>query len=255
MALTCGVLWFINTASLQRKVNAVSPQPGPRLFFWNIGHVKSVPSAVHELLRSHDPDAAAFAEAENLLPAHHLELAGQHPGYQVMPLPGGMLCMVKGTVSLSSYTTLPQRSCVQVLDTAFTRFPGPPWRICLADVGPLPPLPRTPVLTEIFKVARGSPRTLVAADFNTPLDSAAFDEWRDNFHHAHADCPEFHGPLETWGFGLPVLAIDHLWLSPDLVPLRADKGSHFRQDHSWILVETGITPRNRDTISNGGTAN
>jgi len=83
----------------------------------------------------------------------------------------------------------------------------------------------------------------------------AFDEWRDNFHHAHADCPAFHGPLETWGFGFPILAIDHLWLSPDLVPLRADKGSHFRQDHSWILVETGITPENRETISSGGAAN
>ncbi|HWB03346.1 MAG TPA: endonuclease/exonuclease/phosphatase family protein [Verrucomicrobiales bacterium] len=231
-------LWVAETKLLSRQL----PPPasnGPRIFFWNIGHTHKVPDAVHELLDELSPDVAAFAEAENIRGDGERALESRHPGYEVHALPAGMLCMVKGKASLASSRGLPQSSVVQIVSARFARFEGE-WRICLTDIGPMPPLPREPLLSEVYKTAGSHSRTIILGDFNTPLGSAAFDKWRDAFHHGFADCSAWHGPLETWAFGVPILAIDHIWMSPDLVPVRAQKGTRFGQDHSWIMVECGM---------------
>lgn len=88
--------------------------------------------------------------------------------------------------------------------------------------------------------AAGHPRTIIAGDFNTPLDASGFDSWRAKLNHGFADCAAWSGPLETWGFGVPVLAIDHIWMSPDLAPVAAQKGARLASDHSWLLVECGM---------------
>ena len=195
LATFCGGYWWFNTASLRREIAAQSPAPGPVVLFWNIGHTHEVPARIHELILEHEPDAAAFAEAENLGEAGRTELLARHAGHDVISVPGGMVCMVKGRATLQSHRALPQRSWVVMVEAAFTRLPGQVWHLCLADVGPLPPLPRLPILTEIFTTTRNQPRTIVAGDFNTPLDAMAFDEWRGAFYHAHADCPAWGGAL------------------------------------------------------------
>jgi hypothetical protein len=237
MASLMALLWTVNTKNLCREIAGPSGK-GPRIFFWNIGHTHTVHAALHELLDELSPDIAAFAEAENLGVKGHRELQSRHPAYEVLSLPEGMVCMVKGHASLQSSRDLPQSSVVQMLNASLTGFPGD-WNICLTDVGPMPPLPREPILTEVFKTAAGHPRTFVIGDFNTPLDSAAFDPWRTTFHHGFADCSAWHGLLETWAFGLPILAIDHIWMSPDLVPVAARKAPRRWEDHSWLMVDCG----------------
>jgi hypothetical protein len=237
MAAFMALLWTVQTKRLCREIAAPS-SPGPRVFFWNIGHTHAVPDALHELLTEFSPDIAAFAEAENLGSSGQTELRERHPGYEVKSLPLGMVCMVKGRAPMLTSRDLPQRSVVMLLTVKLTRFSGE-WSVCLTDIGPLPPLPREPLLREVYNTAFGHPRTIILGDFNTPLDSAAFDPWRTSFHHGFADCSAFHGSLETWAFGLPILAIDHIWMSPDLVPVSAKKAPRRWQDHSWIMVDCG----------------
>ncbi len=237
MAALMALFWTVQTKRLCREIEIPSG-PGPRVFFWNIGHVRAVPAALHELLDEHSPDIAAFAEAENLGDDGERQLRERHPGFALLHLPEGMICMVNGQASLLSSRKLPRRSVVSLLTAKLNRFPEE-WRICLTDIGPLPPLSREPNLTEVYETAFGHPRTIIAGDFNTPLDSAAFDRWRESYHHGFADCSSWHGTLETWAFGLPILAIDHIWMSPDLVPVSATKAPRRWQDHSWIMVDCG----------------
>ncbi len=237
MATLAGVLWTVQTKHLCREIAAPAAS-GPRVFFWNIGHIEAVPPAMHELLNEHDPDIAAFCEAEMLGEAGQQELRERHPTYQVIPLSLGMICMVKGQATPVLSQKLPQKSVVHLVEAALTRFPDK-WRICLTDIGPLPPLPRDRMLSVVFDTAAGSPRTFVLGDFNTPVDSVTFEHWWKTFHHGFADCASWHGPLETWGYGVPILAIDHIWMSQDLVPVTAKKGTGAGEDHSWILVDCG----------------
>ena len=234
----CAVLWAANTRSLRREFPGTTLQ-GPRVFLWNIGHTESVPAALHELITELDPDAVVLAESERLGASRFAELMQKHPGFRAVELQDGVACLVRGSFLPPASRQLSPRAWVNVVEATFTRVPGE-WRLCLSDIDPMPPLPRDPLLSEIHKTAAGHPRTIIAGDFNTPLDSAGFDIWRDTLHHGFADCPAWRGPLETWGFGVPVLAIDHIWMSPDLVPVSARMGTRLASDHSWLLVECGV---------------
>jgi hypothetical protein len=151
-------------------------------------------------------------------------------------LPDGVSCLVRGAIAGIESRQLAPLAWVSVLRLTFARVPDD-WRLCLTDIDPLPPLPRTAQLDIIRSVAHGSPRTIIAGDFNTPLDSVGFDAWRTAYHHGFADCPTWRGPLETWGFGVPLLAIDHIWMSRDLAPVAARKQARFGNDHLWLFVE------------------
>jgi len=231
------LLWWMNTKSLRGEVTADTGD-GPRVFFWNIGHVHTVPADLHELITELDPDVIGLAEAENLGPAGFAELVKQHEGFQFVELPDGVACLVKGTLSAPASKTLASRLSVSILNATLTRLPRE-WRLCLTDIPPWPPLPRTDYLDSIRHEAGHDARTIVLGDFNTPLDAAGFDAWHEDYHHAFADCADWSGPLETWGFGIPVLAIDQIWMSRDYAPRTARKGPRWGQDHSWLFVECG----------------
>ncbi len=238
LAAGCAALWAAALHSLRREFPGVTQQ-GPRVFFWNIAHTHTVPAALHELITELDPDAVILAESEQLGAARFAELTKRHPGFKAIELKDGVACLVRGSFSPPASRRLAPLAWVNVVEATFTRVPGE-WRLCLSDIDPWPPLPRDALLSEIHRTAAGHPRTIIAGDFNTPLDSAGFDAWRDTLHHGFADCAAWSGPLETWGFGMPLLAIDHIWMSPDLVPVSAQKGARLASDHSWLLVECGV---------------
>ena len=234
-ALGAAVLWAMNSSRL-RGESVAGAGDGPRVLFWNIGHVHSVPGALHELITELKPDMIGLAEAENLGAAGFAELTQQHPGYQAYESDDGVAVMVLGTVTSAVPRRLGWRTAVTVVPAVFSRLPGE-WKICLTDIPPLPPLPRTEYLDDIRRAAGEGPRTIIAADFNTPLDASGFDAWRESYHHGFADCADWHGTLETWCYGLPILTIDHIWMSRDYAPRAARKAPRFGQDHSWLFVE------------------
>ena len=238
MAAVCVLLWVVTTQALRRELPGAT-QHGPRVFFWNIGHTRSVPAALHERITELDPDAVVLAESEGLGAAGFSELTAKHTGFQAAELQDGVACMVRGSFAPPASRQISPRAWVNVVNATFTRFSGE-WRLCLSDIDPWPPLPRDALLSEVIKDAADHPRTIIAGDFNTPLDSAGFDSWRARLNHGFADCRAWSGPLETWGFGMPLLAIDHIWMSSDLVPVAAQKGASLASDHSWLLVECGM---------------
>jgi endonuclease/exonuclease/phosphatase (EEP) superfamily protein YafD len=237
MAAAGSLWWLASTRSLRREITGTWQQ-GPRIFFWNIGHARTVPAALHELIDELQPDAVALAESGELGAAGFGELTQRHPEFLAVELPDGVSCLVRGDLSPPSTQQLTWRVWVNVLNVTFSRLPGA-WRLVLTDIDPWPPLPRDRLLNEIRAAAAVQSRTIIAGDFNTPLDAAGFDAWRGQFHHGFADCADWRGPLETWGYGVPVLAIDHIWMSLDLAPVRADKGTRACSDHSWLVVDCG----------------
>ena len=235
------VLWWMNTTRL-RGESAAGDGDGPRVLWWNIGHTHKVPAALHELIRELKPDVIGLAEAENLGAGGFGELKKEHPGYQHAEFNQGVACLVLGSFPAPASRELAPRVTVNVATLTLTRLPGE-WKLCLTDIPPAPPFPRTEYLDDIRRLAGNGPRTIIAADFNTPLDSAGFDAWREEYHHGLADCTGWRGPLETWGFGIPVLSIDHIWMSRDFSPRTARKEARLFQDHSWLFVEWAPSQR------------
>ena len=105
---------------------------------------------------------------------------------------------------------------------------GAAWHVRVdTDQGPLhvvgvdlisrPNLPRRkPLLTLAAWVASQTNRepVVMIGDFNTPHDSVMFKPLRHHMRHAYE--LRGRGWPYTWPVPLPVLAIDHIWVSPDI---------------------------------------
>lgn len=228
-------------ASWGRPENAAESLPAKtgdpvRVLFWNINHPSKAPRALDRQIIRLRPDIVGIAESERLTAPELKRLRQAHPDYTVTRLPEGLLLLTRGTVVVQQSVRLEYRSHVFVVEVQI-RGQTEPWRVVFADLGPWPLRPRTPRLDAVRSIAGIGPRTLIMGDFNTPLDATGFQRWRTLYRHGLADCPHYRGPVETWPFGLPLLAIDHLWCSREMLPFEAEKGWSVPRDHAWIFAE------------------
>lgn len=205
-----------------------------KVMFWNIGHPEVVPEPVHALLDLHQPDLFVLAESEKIPVEVRFAFTPRHPDYHLYRLFGGMLVAVRGTAKMGDTLGLMNKGAAQRM-TIQLNGRDDPWEVIVADLSPLPLAPRTPQTERIRQLAGTGSRTLVIGDFNTPYDSTSFDVWRQAWHHGLSQAPDSPG-AGTWPFGLSLLAIDHVWMSRDLIPVHALKGSHFPFDHSWQMI-------------------
>lgn len=77
-------------------------------------------------------------------------------------------------------------------------------------------------------------KTIVLGDFNTPFESVHFDFFKENFRNAFDE--KGNGFRETWFWNVPLLMIDHIWVSRDLKILKVDKINTFKSDHSMLRM-------------------
>ncbi|WP_298341025.1 endonuclease/exonuclease/phosphatase family protein [uncultured Algibacter sp.] len=75
-------------------------------------------------------------------------------------------------------------------------------------------------------------KTILLGDFNTPLESKFLKDIKNNFNHVLTE--KGNGFRETWFWNIPLLSLDHIWVSKDLDILNAEKIGTFKSDHSMI---------------------
>jgi len=74
--------------------------------------------------------------------------------------------------------------------------------------------------------------SVVLGDFNTPLESIYFEDFKNNYNHAFS--VKGKGFKETWFWNLPLLSLDHIWVSHNLKINKTDKISTWKSDHSML---------------------
>jgi vancomycin resistance protein VanJ len=111
---------------------------------------------------------------------------------------------------------------------------GRPLHLALVDLRSKPWLERK---EGIAVLREGLPERdwIALGDFNTPLSSHAFDEWREEGRHAFEEAGAGYRP--TWPLPLPVLTLDHVWTGHGLRALRADVRSFTASDHRALVVD------------------
>lgn len=107
----------------------------------------------------------------------------------------------------------------------------------VVDVAASMDVPRTWELGFVNSIIKAAQNTVVLGDFNVPLESKHFDVIKANFKNAFTT--KGNGFQETWFWGLPLLSLDHIWVSQDLKILKTEKINTFKSDHS--LLKTYIT--------------
>lgn len=97
-------------------------------------------------------------------------------------------------------------------------------------------VPRSWELKFVEKAVTKTKKTIVLGDFNVPLESKYLNSFKTNFKHAFVE--KGNGFIETWFWNLPLLSLDHIWVSKDLKIIKTKKLGTFKSDHS--LVKTYV---------------
>ena len=78
-------------------------------------------------------------------------------------------------------------------------------------------------------------QTIILGDFNTPLESVHLKNFKSSYLHAFTESGI--GFKETWFWNLPILTLDHIWVSKDLHILKTKKIHGFKSDHNMIKTQ------------------
>ena len=98
------------------------------------------------------------------------------------------------------------------------------------DVSGSMDVPREWELTFVNEYVEQKTQTILLGDFNVPFESKFLDSIKNNFNHAFNE--KGNGFRETWFWNIPLLSLDHIWVSKDLKVLKTKKIRTFKSDHN-----------------------
>ena len=196
-----------------------------RILFWNVGHGHGTWERIAEQIAVHDADIVALAEAGRSNTTLRQFWYDRFPGYQIQFIDGGLILRSRSTVTDGTVTTL--NGISRMHESALT---DGTLRIFIVDLDASPRFNKQDMIRAIFERADGgSGPAVVMGDFNTPIDARGFREIRDRYHHAFESAGR--GFTATWPTAVPLVAIDHIWLSHDITArcariIRSDASDH-----------------------------
>lgn len=160
------------------------------------------------------------------------------PHHYVSILGAGITLLSAYPVSEVALYAMGEDTHIGVYDLAA---PFGPLSVIAVDIESNPLAPRGPFIDRIRALAAARPHpVIILGDFNTPHTSAHFDALRRSFRHAFAESGN--GLITTWPALVPMLAIDHIWLSPDLTPVYATIRRTLHSDHALVIADVNPNP-------------
>ena len=235
-SLTCFVgsaglmlLWMSTGTAWNR---CAATRPDFKVLEWNTAHGHTGWLGIAAAIRRQNADLVALVEADVQSPERFWK--EQFPEYSVSAPGRGLVLLVKGDIQSIRLQEFGEKSR---LASAETSLGGKPMRVVLVDLEANPFAERKLLLDQVEAVATAPfiGPTLVLGDFNTPGDSVWFKGLRRDYSEAMEEAGM--GLLATWPVPIPVLGLDHIWVSKDLVPLCSGKRSGWRSDHAQVWSE------------------
>jgi endonuclease/exonuclease/phosphatase family metal-dependent hydrolase len=236
-ALGCLSVWSYESFSLNS--HAATPS-NVKLFFWNAAHNKRA-GEITNYIHQFNADLIGIVEAGTQTKKARSLWKNAFPGYNVELLAGEMAFITRGEILSKESGSLGRRGRFNLLKVALN---GEQFHVLLVDVDGDPFRSRAPAFEPLAKMIRSysQDNLIVMGDFNTPLDSILFESFRQDLTHAFESGGV--GFAETWPIPLPVLALDHIWVSKKINVVNCNLNWSWLSDHRSVV--TNVEPlRNR----------
>jgi len=229
ITIGCLAAWFGSSFA----VNLGAPTPGSlRVFFWNAAHHKNAADIAH-YVHEFDADFIGIDEAGARIKRTKPIWQSVFPGYEVELLGGQMAFLTKGKILSKAAGALGQRGRFNSFRVALH---GEQSLVVLVDIDGEPFESRAPAFAPLAEIVRlhCHDHLVVMGDFNTPLDSVLFQSFRQYLTHAFEGGGT--GFDVTWPVPLPVLAIDHIWISKSIKVTGCQLSWSRLSDHRAVLT-------------------
>jgi hypothetical protein len=188
--------------------------------FWNASRDNGFIEAFKE--NGSIPDVMVLVESEK---NNIQELQSKYPNYYFYKSVREIYIFSKNPILIKSEESSKYNSTVINFKTNEMNF-------FAVDVTGSQDVPRTWELGFVNKLITKSPNTIIIGDFNVPFESKNLKKIKTNFNHAFNE--KGNGFRETWFWNIPLLSLDHIWVSKDLEILKTQKINTFKSDHCML---------------------
>jgi endonuclease/exonuclease/phosphatase (EEP) superfamily protein YafD len=215
-----------------------APPADLRVVLWNVGHLKDA-TPIANVLGTTGGQVIVLIESDRGYAKQRRVWESRLPNHTATYLPGCVTLLSVYPFSKTSVYTMGRSSRVLTCELST---PAGRVSLVMADIESNPFSPRGPLIARVYELAESLPRpTIVLGDFNTPHTSAFFQDFRRSFRHAFESAGA--GLIPTWPALLPVLDLDHIWLSPDITPAYARTLRTFHSDHAAVIADVKLPSR------------
>ena len=188
--------------------------------FWNASRYNGFEEAFKE--NKSVPDVLVLVESKQ---NNIKEFQLKYPDYFFFKSSREIYIFSKTRIQIEKETSSHYNTTVILFKTAGINFYA-------VDVNSSLDVPRTLELGFVNELLKMDKNTIVLGDFNVPFESKNLHKLKTDFDHAFSK--KGNGFRETWFWNLPLLSLDHIWVSKDLKILKTQKINTFKSDHSMI---------------------
>jgi len=219
LALLLAFIWIKNSFATNYVTNQAN---GLEIVLWNAYRTENFENAFHtsksipDILVLIECDAYNYEKIKAKYPNYYFELTEEAIGvFSKTPLKILSETTSKRNTTLLHFTTLDLNFYVVDVSAHIKNF-------------------RKPMLENVVSQLKTKSKTIVLGDFNTPFESLHFKNFKKNYQHAFTE--KGFGFRETWFWNIPLLSLDHIWVSRDLKIAYASKISSSESDHSMLKM-------------------
>ncbi len=206
-----------------------------RVAYWNVGRPTSNLGEVLDTIVEVKADVFGLGETNRHggEPIPRPEWSQRQPDKHVLALRRHMLLVSKTAATQLHDGFLNDRGQYALTETELA---GRKVFVLMADFDAIVSWSRKPAFDRLIEIidAIGDEPLIVLGDFNTPSDSAFFlplrKRLRDVFEAAG------HGYAHTWPMPLPVLDLDHIWVSHHFRVVESEHLTNFLSDHRAVVA-------------------
>lgn len=227
------------------------PADAHRFVFWNVCRGNFGYDATARELADFDADVIALVEATEQAEYPNF-WTSRIPGYSATRLGSGMMILCRGEildVQPGNVTVPEEPEAVCRYRIISLRVDGTAMRVLLMDVKSHPLMFRKPAFVRLAELADelSDQPLIVAADFNTPINSVWIDQLRSRLTNSFEAAGE--GYRETWPTFFPVLCLDQVWGNDRVIWHRSRHGWSIRSDHRSVTTEFSMSGRNKNAAA------
>lgn len=228
-SIVLGCIWFNNYYFF----TTTEPQQNTsKVLFWNLAKKNQLPlSYISEKANIYQPEILTFVEVTTATLSNLDSLKKALPNYNFKILKGAMLVASTGNIEVVSvaYEDNSHKANLLKVQTDSNTF-----QFIITDLTASLLVNKQKPMTFLSNFAKVNSVDFIVGDFNTPYESVFFSMLSTDFTSFHGYTNGF---SSTWPLGMPLLEIDHFWLSHKHEPIQLYKFYNKASDHALLISE------------------
>lgn len=237
LVIGCSCFFWQGLSASQNHTQHQSPKDRIRIVFWNTARGALGFEGLFDNLKDIDADIIALVEAGKDDEDYASLWQKTFPNFSLSNSFEEILLLSQETIQNENYFRPGPSSICKHLTLEIH---GQRLHVFIVDICSDLSISRKKALGSLVKEIEKfqDEPIIIMGDFNTPMDSLAFESLKKNFSNAFESAGS--GYASTWPVPLPVIQIDHVWINKKVHIYNCKHGWSSYSDHRPIVFEISL---------------